>query len=61
MTTYLWIDFGSVNGLLPDGTKPLPETNVEFLLTAFCHFLESNLIASTQATILYNKIENYLY
>ena len=25
MATQIWINFGSGNGLLPDGTKPLPE------------------------------------
>ena len=25
MTTEIWVNFGSGNGLLPDGTKPLPE------------------------------------
>ena len=25
MATYIWINIGSGNGLLPDGTKPLPE------------------------------------
>ena len=25
MTTKIWVNIGSGNGLLPDGTKPLPE------------------------------------
>ena len=25
MVTYIWVNTGSGNGLLPDGTKPLPE------------------------------------
>ena len=25
MTTEIWVNIGSGNGLLPDGTKPLPE------------------------------------
>ena len=25
MATYIWFNIGSVNGLLPDGTKPLPK------------------------------------
>ena len=25
MVTYIWVNIGSGNGLLPDGTKPLPE------------------------------------
>ena len=26
MATEIWVNIGSGNGLLPDGTKPLPET-----------------------------------
>ena len=29
MTTEIWVNIGSGNGLLPDGTKPLPEPNVD--------------------------------
>ena len=25
MATYIWVNIDSGNGLLPDGTKPLPE------------------------------------
>ena len=25
MTTEIWVNIGSGNGLVPDGTKPLPE------------------------------------
>ena len=25
MATYIWVNIGSGNGLLPDSTKPLPE------------------------------------
>ena len=25
MVAYIWVNTGSDNGLLPDGTKPLPE------------------------------------
>ena len=25
MATAIWVNIGSANGLLPDGTKPLPE------------------------------------
>ena len=25
MVTYIWVNIGSGNGLLPDGIKPLPE------------------------------------
>ena len=29
MATEIWVNIGSGNGLLPDGTKPLPEPNVD--------------------------------
>ena len=29
MATKIWVNIGSGNGLLPDGTKPLPEPNVD--------------------------------
>ena len=29
MATEIWVNIGSGNGLLPDGTKPLPEQNVD--------------------------------
>ena len=29
MAAYIWVNIDSGNGLLPDGTKPLPETNVD--------------------------------
>ena len=37
MATWIWVYIGSVNGLLPDGTKPLPEpisTNHQYGLVA---------------------------
>ena len=29
MATDIWVNFGSGNGLLPDGTKPLTEPDVD--------------------------------
>ena len=26
MATYIWVDIGSGNGLMPDSTKPVPES-----------------------------------
>ena len=28
--TEIWVNIGSGNGLVPDGIKPLPETNVDW-------------------------------
>ena len=30
MVTEIWINIGSGNGLLPDGTKPLPESMLTY-------------------------------
>ena len=38
MATEIWVNIGSGNGLLPDGTKPLPEpmlTNDQWGVVAF--------------------------
>ena len=35
MVTKIWVNIGSGNGLLPDGTKPLPEpmlTNISYAM-----------------------------
>ena len=58
MVTEIWINIGSDNGLLPDGTKPLPEPIGWFLIYDFLwHSPESNFTANTHATytILYNE------
>ena len=42
MATEIWVNIGSGNGLLPDGTKPLPEprlTNYQRGLVAFIWFI----------------------
>ena len=58
MVTEIWINIGSGNGLLPDGTKPLPEPIGWFFIYDFLwHSPESNFTANTHATytILYNE------
>ena len=47
MVTEIWVNTGSGNGLLPDGTKPLPES-----------VLTSRQWGSLQADILCNECEN---
>ena len=36
MATQIWVNIGSGNGLLPDGTKPLPEPNICLSSKVFC-------------------------
>ena len=53
MDTQIYVNTGSGNGLLPDGTKPLPEPTLTF------HSPESNFTASAQAIIRHNNFENH--
>ena len=41
MVTQIWVNIGSDNGLLPDGTKPLPEP---MLIYHHHHFIFSRLL-----------------
>ena len=36
MITKIFVNIGPGNGLLPDGTKPLPELNVDFTSKILC-------------------------
>ena len=47
---------GSGNGLVPDGTKPLPRLLISEILW---HEPESNFTASSPTIIMYNECENY--
>ena len=44
MVTEIWINIGSGNGLLPDGTKPLPEPMLSYLQRCFVASHENNFI-----------------
>ena len=37
MATEIWVNIGSGNGLVPDGTKPLPEPMLTFLQSSDIH------------------------
>ena len=42
MATEIWVNIGSGNGLMPDGTKPLPEpmlTNDQWDVVTFTHLI----------------------
>ena len=60
MVTKIIVNIGSGYGLLPDGTKPLPDP----MLTSgkvlwYSH--ESNFTVSAPGAILYNGFENYTF
>ena len=45
MAAEIWVNIGSGNGLLPDGTKPLPESM--FISKVQWHSSEGSLIKDT--------------
>ena len=57
----IWVNIGSGNGLLPDGTKPLPDPMLTSYYAILWHSLESNMKKSTEATIFYNESDNHSY
>ena len=67
MAAKIWVNIGSGNGLLPDGTKPLPEAMLtyqviisEFLwhLTYTC---KSNFTVIVQATVLCDEFVKSIF
>ena len=52
---------GSVNGLLPDGTKPLPKPMLTSHLWGSVELPESDITVSGQANILYNEFQKIMY
>ena len=59
MATYIWVNFGSGNGLLPDGTKPLPKPTLTIINEVLWHAPERNFTAIDPADILNSELENY--
>ena len=57
MATEIWVNAGSGNGLLRDGTKPLPEP----MLTneVLWHSPDSNFIENTLDIYRWNEFEIY--
>ena len=49
------------NGVLLDGTKPLPEPMLIFISKVLWHSPESNFTVSGQATILYNELKYHTF
>ena len=63
MATKIWVNIGSGNGLLPDGTKPLPEPSnvVDFpsVKSSDIHIREISQ-EMPQPSITKNLFENYI-
>ena len=61
MTTEILVNIGSVNGLLPDGTKPLPEPMLTYHHWDTVTFIWCQFLKRTPAINHLNLFENYLY
>ena len=65
MTPYgdIWVNIGSGNGLLPDGTKPLPEPMLTYhQYGPVSFFLSEDLIKrSSEGTNQWSKLENWIF
>ena len=54
MVTWIWVNIGSGNGLVPNSTKPLPKPMLVSDQWGPVEFTVSNFEASDLVTILYN-------
>ena len=50
MVTEIWVNIGSSNGLLPDGTKPLPEQIWLIISKVLGHLSEDIIIERFEDT-----------
>ena len=61
MALEILVNTGSGNGLLPDGTKPLPEPMLYIIISkVLWHSFECNF-TKFEDTNQYNKIEDYIF
>ena len=57
MATQILVNIGSGNGLLPDGTKPLPEPKLTFRKHGPVTLSKGNFTRDTPATIHENQLQ----
>ena len=57
----LLVDADSGNGLLPDNTKPLPETMLIYHQWVLWHSYEINFSGNTHDINLWDQFENYIF
>ena len=62
MATKIWVNFVLGNGLLPDGTKPLPEPKIFCVihLPAISQGVLMNLFRDMSSEIAFIKLQPYL-
>ena len=56
MAAQIWANIGSGNGLLPNGTKPLPEPVYFFSWVTYCDIHLTTILKSAQATTVNSLI-----
>ena len=61
MAAEIWVDIGSGNGLLPDGTKPLPGPVLIYDRRSLWHSSDNNFVWSIQNINSQNVFENYTF
>ena len=61
MAISIWINIGSDYGVLPDGTKPLPEPILSFSNEVLRHSPDISFTVSAQAAFLYDDFENQTF
>ena len=59
METKIGINIGSGNGVLLNGTKPLPELLLFVIGEILWHSPESNFTTNSHFTIIYNEFDYY--
>ena len=61
MVTEIWVNTGSGNGSLPDGTKPLPEPMLTYHQRGSVGMAWEQYLASVPVTIQCDESENYIF
>ena len=59
MVTQIWVNSGSSDGFLPEGTKPLPEPMLTYYQGVLWHSFESNFTASAHELYLLHVLRDY--
>ena len=60
MSTEIWVNIGSGNGLLPDGTKPLPERMLSSVRSSDIHLRAGSHSEIPQPSVTEMKLSGKL-
>ena len=61
MVTHMLVNISSGDGLVPDGTKPLPEPNWPLSSEVQWHSPEITFTESAHATALHSEFKNFIF